>query len=114
MVGSTVDIHQDLLHILLGLEAHMGFELTITSGQRSVEHNADPNVGGVPNSEHTYKPAEGVDILCRQSTTRFKMVKWLLEHEVRRIGIGNSFVHIGTAQDKPQFVIWDYYPSTEA
>jgi uncharacterized protein YcbK (DUF882 family) len=112
MVGKTDNIHPDLLDILQKLEAFIGFELTIVSGQRDVEHN--DQVGGVKDSEHTYNPAEGVDVLCRQSITRFKMVKWLLSNGVQRIGIGNSFIHIGIADDKPQFVMWDYYPNTEA
>lgn len=113
MIGSTTNIHPDLLLILSELEAHMGFDLTITSGHRSVEHNADPKVGGVKNSEHTYEPAQGVDILCRQSVTRYKMKKWLYANDVRRIGTGEDFVHIGIAEDKPQFVEWHYYPHEE-
>lgn len=86
----------------------MGFELTVTSGQRDEGHNAA--VGGVPGSEHTYKPlAEGADVLCKQGVTRFKMLKWLFQHDVRRIGIGKDFIHIGIADDKPQFVVWHYY-----
>lgn len=112
MIGSIDNIHPELLDILQRLEKEMGFELTINSGYRTAEHNA--KVGGVNESEHTHSPAEGVDVLCRQSVTRFKMVKWLCANDVRRIGIGNSFVHIGIAEDKPQFVMWDYYPDTEA
>jgi zinc D-Ala-D-Ala carboxypeptidase len=112
VIGKTESIHPILLDTLGQLEEHMGFELTITSGKRDVEHNA--TVGGVEDSEHTYELAEGVDVLCRQSITRYKMVKWLLQQNIRRIGIGNSFIHIGIAEDKPQFVLWDYYPNSEA
>ena len=108
MKGKVQSLHPDLMEILIGLEAEMGFELTITSGQRDDAHNVE--VGGVPGSEHTYDPAKGADVLCRQSVTRYKMVKHLLATGVRRIGIGNEFVHIGIAADKPQFVMWDYYP----
>ncbi len=111
MIGKIDQIHPILLDHLGELEAHMGFELTVTSGHRDVAHNTQ--VGGVEDSEHTYELAEGVDILCRQSVTRFKMVKWCLDHGIRRIGIGNSFLHIGIAEDKPQFVMWDYYPNSE-
>ena len=93
------------------LELYLGFEITITSGHRSIAHNT--TAGGVVNSEHTYSPAEGADVLCKQSITRFKMVKWLLEHGVTRIGIGDEFVHVGVAEDKPQCVMWDYYPEKE-
>jgi zinc D-Ala-D-Ala carboxypeptidase len=105
--GETHDLHPDLLDILTGLEDAMGFELTVTSGKRDAIRNTQ--VGGVPDSEHTYEEAEGADVLCKQSITRFKMVKWLYDHGVTRIGIGNSFLHIGIADDKPQFVLWTYY-----
>ncbi len=85
----------------------MGFVLTVTSGYRHPEHNEA--VGGVENSEHTYDPAEGVDVLCKRSVTRFKMVKWCLENGITRLGIGREFVHIGIGEDKPQEVIWHYY-----
>jgi hypothetical protein len=48
-------------------------------------------------------------VLCKRSSTRFRMVKWLLESGITRIGIGNDFVHIGIGEDKPQQVMWDYY-----
>lgn len=112
MIGSTSDIHPELIELLGKLELAMGFALTITSGHRGTEHNE--KVGGVKDSEHTYNPAEGVDVLCRQSITRYKMVQWLLANQVHRIGIGDGFIHIGIADDKPQFVMWDYYPKEEA
>ena len=109
MKGSLDNLHPDLVEVLTELEAHMGFELRVTSGYRSPEHNLE--IGGVTGSEHIYSPAEGADVLCKQSITRFKMVKWLLTHYVQRIGIGPAFVHVGIAQDKPQFVMWTYYPT---
>lgn len=108
MKGKLDNVHPELLDLLTQLEAHMGFELTITSGQRDVNHNT--SVGGVPGSEHTYDPAQGCDVLCKQSITRYKMKKWLYAHDVRRIGTGKDFIHIGIAEDKPQFVEWHYYP----
>lgn len=107
MKGSTINIHPRLLGILQDLEQVMEFELTINSGYRDKDHNI--KAGGVEGSEHTYDPAEGVDILCKRSVTRFKMLKWLFEHNVRRIGVGENFIHIGVSKDKPQLVVWHYY-----
>lgn len=106
MKGQTDNLDADLVTVLLGLEAAMGVELTVTSGHRDAAHNTA--VGGVPGSEHTYDPAEGADILCKQSITRFTMLKWLLAHDIRRIGIGRDFLHVGLAEDKPQYVAWLY------
>ena len=103
----SANLHPKLKQHLGELEKRMGFALTMTSGYRDPGHNTD--VGGVPGSEHTYDPAEGVDILCKRSVTRFKMVKELLEMGITRIGIGKDFVHIGIAADKPQRAMWHYY-----
>jgi uncharacterized protein YcbK (DUF882 family) len=110
--GKIEHIHPALLRILKDLEDDMDMELTITSGKRDAEHNEE--VGGVLNSEHTYELAEGVDILCKQGITRFKILKWLFRYDIRRIGIGEDFIHIGIADDKPQYVVWHYYPKKEA
>lgn len=111
MQGKTEHLHPELTSMLLLLEAQMGFELTVTSGKRDEKHNEE--VGGVPDSEHTYDPAEGADILCKQGITRYKMLKWLIDHDIRRIGIGKDFIHVGIAEDKPQFVVWHYYPKED-
>src|SRR3990172_8830193 len=89
----------------------MGFQIQITSSYRDPTHNEE--VGGVPGSEHTYDPAEGADVFCQRSTTRFKMVRELLSMGVRRIGIGDTFIHVGIAQDKPVDVMWTYYEETK-
>lgn len=107
MKGKIEHIHPALMLILKDLEDHMDIELTISSGKRDADHNVE--VGGVPDSEHTYELAEGVDVLCKQSITRYKMLKWLFKYDIRRIGIGADFLHIGIADDKPQYVVWDYY-----
>lgn len=109
MKGNIERLHPDLHELLTALELYMGFELNITSGYRSPEHNRDPKVGGVENSEHTYEPCEGADVLCLQSITRYKMIAWLMKRGVTRIGIGRTFIHIGIAEDKPQYVLWHYY-----
>lgn len=112
MKGRYQNLHPDLLSKLHFLEAAMGFELDVTSGYRDPEHNLD--VGGVPDSEHTHDPAQGVDILCLRSSTRYRMLKILLRMGVTRIGIGQTFLHIGISTDHPQEVIWHYYPDPKS
>ena len=110
MTGYTNNLHPDLLAILTQLEAHMGISLQINSGYRDPTHNEE--VGGVQGSEHTYDPAEGADVFCQRSSTRYTMLKTLFEMGVRRIGIGKTFLHVGIAADKPLDVAWDYYPDS--
>lgn len=112
MKGQIANLHPKLMEVLIELERRMGFELNVNSGYRDPGHNED--VGGVPDSEHTYDPAEGADVLCLRSVTRFKMIKTLLDMGIRRIGNGQTFVHVGISKDKPQDVLWNYYPTTKA
>ena len=107
MTGYTTNLHPDLLAVLKVLEQRMGFELTVNSGYRDPTHNAE--VGGVEGSEHTDDPAKAADVLCKRSVTRYRMVKELYAMGVRRIGIGETFVHVGISADKPQDVCWTYY-----
>lgn len=111
MTGYTDNLHPDLVAVIMELERRMGFSLQINSGYRDPVHNID--VGGVAGSEHTYDPAEGADVFCQRSTTRYKMLRELFELGVRRIGVGDRFIHIGVARDRPMDVAWTYYAKDE-
>lgn len=108
MTGATTNLHPDLVAVLEELERRLGFALTINSGYRDPTHNDD--VGGVTDSEHTLDPSTAADVLCLRSVTRFRMLKELFAMNVRRIGIGDTFIHVGISTDHPQDVTWTYYP----
>ena len=108
MTGETENLHPDLVWKLNRLEALCGFELSINSGFRSPEKNADPKVKGVKNSAHLTR--EAVDIDTSTSAMRYKLVKIGLELGFNRIGIGKTFVHLDTSRELPQAVMWHYYP----
>jgi zinc D-Ala-D-Ala carboxypeptidase len=108
MTGAITNLHPDLMKILTRLETQMGFELTINSGYRTPEHNEA--VGGVPDSEHMDDPAQGADVFCHLSATRFHMLDALYTMGVRRIGIGPNFIHVGISTTLPTDVAWTYYP----
>ncbi len=110
MTGEIKNLHPDLIKVLEDLEQCMGFELQIISGYRTPAHNV--KVGGVTASEHIAFPSLAADVLCKRSSTRYKMLKELFSMGIRRIGIGNSFIHVGVgvSQVYPQDVCWDYYP----
>jgi hypothetical protein len=42
------------------------------------------------------------------------MLKALFAMGVTRIGIGQTFIHVGVSTDKPQEVIWHYYPTVKS
>ena len=108
MTGLLDNLHPELVEKLKELERIYGKELVITSGHRDPDHNKE--VGGVENSEHTYNPAEGVDIACNHGAVRWSLVNLALKLGFVRLGVGRDFLHLGIAVDKPQRVIWHYYP----
>lgn len=108
MNGATANLHPDLIIVMGRIEARIKRTLYINSGYRDPQHNHD--VGGVENSEHTYDPAQGVDVECKNGADCWLIVNAALAEGIVRIGIGRNFVHIGISKDKPQNVIWNYYP----
>ena len=108
MTGQTSNLHVDLATALTHLEQRLGRSLVITSGYRDPQHNHE--VGGVENSEHTYDPAQAADVACSNGAECWQLVTTALSIGIKRIGIGNGFVHLGVSKDKPQDVIWNYYP----
>ena len=61
---------------------------------------------GTSNSSHLKGLA--ADIKCVNSTDRFKLEGILREVGFKRIGIGETFIHIDIDKDKSQNVLWTY------
>lgn len=82
----------------------------VNSGARCEQHNKDE--GGKPESEHLANAegyAEGVDISTPTSHVRWKVVTSAVAAGIRRIGIGDNFVHLGDGlSHKPHPVMWIY------
>lgn len=81
----------------------------ITSGYRSVEYNQNlsainPNVS--QDSAHTKGLAADISVLSSQS--RWIIVAALQAAGFRRIGIGDSHIHVDMDVTKPQDVLWLY------
>lgn len=100
--NSIVDIV--LLNNLDKLRELYGKPIYVNSGFRCKDHNF--TVGGNPNSEHM--DGKGADLRCESSMDRFKLIELALHVGFRRIGIGNTFVHVGSCKKRPQGVIWVY------
>lgn len=77
--------------------------MTITSGCRCEKHNHD--VGGKADSAHLYGLA--VDFGVPGSTFRF-IVLGMCMRLFKRVGIGNTFIHVDKDDSKPWPVCWVY------
>lgn len=74
-------------------------------------HKYNKSVGGVASSAHIstdIQECRAVDIRVDNSTERFQLVKILIKHGIKRLGLGNSFIHADVDKSKVQEVIWLY------
>jgi len=96
---------EDFLRTLDKVREYAGIPLVLNCAYRSVAW--DKAKGRSGNSAHTRGKA--VDIRCNASVTRWKIVRAAIDAGVRRIGIGDGFVHIDGDGTLAQCVMWHYY-----
>ena len=102
--GSGQLMNKELLSKLDMIREAYGKPIHINSGYRTEAHNE--KVGGVSSSSHLKGLA--VDISCKSSRDRFELVDLFIKHDINRIGIASSFIHIDIDKDKSANVIWTY------
>lgn len=96
-----------LISLMDNIRDDVGAPLTITSGLRCRFWNEVE--GGEPNSGHLV--GTEVDIGCPTSTLRFRLLTAIFHRNIRRVGIGARFIHIGlNSTPLPKDVVWTYYP----
>ncbi len=102
--GSGKNMSDVLINMLDIARKKYGSSITINSGYRTPERNE--KVGGKPGSSHLKGLA--VDIACKNSTDRFKLISILLQVGFKRMGMGSTFIHVDIDKDKSQNVLWTY------
>lgn len=108
--GSGEKMQKRFVEMLDSVRAKVGFPLYVMSGIRTPEHNKD--VGGVDSSSHEDGWAADIAIVGRVggvvSQRRAAVVFAAAELGFRRIGIGETFVHLDLDPSKPSPRIWTY------
>lgn len=104
--SEVIGLKPELVQMLDKLRDNCKFPFIITSGYRTPEHNSKLK-DAVPNSSHTLGIA--VDIKINTSEQRMKIVTEAIKLGIKRIGIGNGYVHIDIDKSKSQNVMWTYY-----
>lgn len=87
--GSYTQINATLLQMLENARYLAGVPFLITSGYRSDNHNK--KVGGAEHSSHL--TGRAVDISCRTSYMRLKIMWALKDAGFNRIGVYRSWIH---------------------
>ena len=89
-------------HILEPTRIALGDSIYVTSGYRTPLQNQ--SAGGVMHSSHTMGLA--VDMSCRSSHVRYRMVSGLILAGFNRIGLYTSHLHADIDESLPQDVLW--------
>lgn len=103
--SEIIGLEPSLVEMLDTARGIAGVPFVISSGKRSKAQNE--KAGGVEDSAHLTGFA--VDILCKTSDVRWKMINSLFKAGFTRIGIGKDFLHADNDPSKPKQVIWHYY-----
>lgn len=98
------DMDQGLLDKLDALREKVGIPLILNCAYRSVEWDKSKGRSGAG----AHPKGKAVDIRCYDSGTRFRIVRAAMELGFARVGIEGAFVHVDTATDLPQNVMWTY------
>lgn len=94
----------DFLNLLAEIRHDAGISFTINSDFRTPQENKA--AGGTSSSAHLRGKA--VDVACRNSENRFKIVKSAIKLGINRVGIAKTFVHLDNDNQNPQNVLWLY------
>jgi len=102
------EIHMDkkFMQLLERTRMYAQIPMNVNSGYRCEKHNADPEVGGKPNSSHLRGKA--ADIAIATSSQRFTILAAAIKAGFTRIGIGKTFIHLDSDDTKAQEVSWIY------
>lgn len=99
--GTAFTISPELITALEAIRNAVGVPLPIDSGFRCQAHNVA--VGGGP--EH---PAGKAADIFADDSLKYRLVDAAYGVKVERIGVGQTFVHIGVDATLPKRVLWGY------
>ena len=90
-------VDDQLINWLQKIRDHFGKSIHVNSGYRCAKHNADPKVGGSPSSHHVKGMAADIRV---QGITPEEVAKYAESIGIQRIGLYDTFVHIGSDTTK--------------
>ena len=112
--GSGNCMDRRLIAMLYNLSVKTGYPIFswINSGARSEAQNR--KVGGVRNSSHKVPNCKAVDIEASSKRIRNNLVMAARDVGFKRIGVGNTFIHLDVDEGKSQYVACGYPSRTAA
>jgi zinc D-Ala-D-Ala carboxypeptidase len=101
--GSQMDKH--FLDLLDDMREEAGVPFHINSGYRTAAYNATLKEA-TPNSAHTRGMA--ADIAAMTGSEKWLIISAAIKANIKRIGIGRTFVHVDIDGTLPNPAIWLY------
>lgn len=99
-------MQHEFMSVLQRVRTSYGKPMRVTSGYRHPSHPVEARKLH-SRGEHTLGMC--ADIACDNGHDRYDLVMLALQHGIRRIGIANTFIHLGIGGNGlPNQVIWDY------
>jgi hypothetical protein len=90
-------LDDNLVEWLQKIRDHFGRSVNVNSGYRCAKHNASPKVGGAAGSHHVKGMAADIRV---EGITPGEVAKYAESIGIRRIGLYDDFVHIGSDTKK--------------
>ena len=90
-------VDEALVDWLQKIRDHFGRSVNINSGYRCEDHNSSPKVGGSKGSHHVKGMAADIRV---EGITPEEVAKYAESIGIKRIGLYDTFVHIGSATTK--------------
>jgi zinc D-Ala-D-Ala carboxypeptidase len=103
--GSGARMNKHFLDLLDQMREEAGIPFHINSGYRTVTYNAALK-DATPNSAHTRGMA--ADIAATTGREKWLIVDAAMKANIKRIGIGKTFVHVDIDGTLPNPSIWLY------
>ena len=109
-IGSGLkNMNIDFVHRLDEARHLAGCPFRITSGFRTAAYHADLKKRGYHTAKYSaHLKGIAADISTPDSTTRYKILKALMEVGFTRFGIGEKFLHVDEKKTSTD-CMWDYY-----
>ena len=95
--ATPILVDEALVVLLQKIRDHFGKSVNINSAYRCEKHNADPKVGGSKTSHHPKGKAADIRV---EGVTPVEVAKYAESIGIRRIGLYDTFVHIGSDTTK--------------
>ncbi|MCD7900294.1 MAG: D-Ala-D-Ala carboxypeptidase family metallohydrolase [Bacteroides sp.] len=101
---SLQNMDQEFMNRLDQLREEAGIPLVLNCAYRSYKWEKSKGRSG----KGDHPQGKAADLRCRDSATRYKILRAAFKVRFTRIGVSDTFIHVGMGKDLPEEVVWMY------